>query len=359
VIFLCALVALLAASTAFAAKGPRDFFGVGPQTALTTQDIDRMGRGKVGTLRFQIFWAGRNTARGEYDWGPVDETVRDAARNNIRLLPFIFGTPDWVAKLDGRNCERSECWTYAPRGTEALAAWSSFLREAARRYGPDGTFWTQNPVLPKNPIRHWQIWNEQNSPSWYKPKPKVGGYADLLEAADRALGAVDPAADVIVGGLFYSPLQGTGSAMFSDDYLRRLYNIKGARKHFDAIAPHPYASRLRDVKFQVKVLRKEMRKAGDRKSSIWVTEVGWASGGPKHPLIKGRRGQADRLRGVYRLFLKKRRAWNIETVAWFSWRDDPNPSAGVCDWCPLSGLMTADLQPKPAWKEFVRFTGGS
>ena len=352
-----ALVALLLAPTAFA-KAPRDFFGVGPQTALTKEDLDRMGRGKVGTLRFQIFWAGQNPGPGQYEWGAVDQVVRDASRNNIRLLPFIYSTPEWVAKLDGRNCDGGECFAYAPQGAKALDAWKSFLRAAAQRYGPGGMFWALNPTLPKNPIRDWQIWNEQNSPSFYKPKPKIGAYADLVEASDKALGSVDPKADVVLGGLFYSPLGGERPAFFSDDYLRKLYDVKGAKRHFDGVGVHPYASQLSDVKFQAKVLRKEMQRAGDRRARMWVTEAGWASGGPKHPLNKGRRGQARQLKGLYRLFLKKRRAWNVETVAWYSWRDS-DAAQGLCEWCPFSGLMTANLSPKPAWKAFVKFTGGS
>ena len=33
--------------------------------------------------------------------------------------------------------------------------------------------------------------------------------------------------------------------------------------------------------------------------------------------------------------------------------------ASQCIWCPQSGLFTSALAPKPAWREFVRFTDGS
>ena len=357
-VFACAVVALLAAPASFA-KAPKNFFGVGPQTPLTKEDIDRMGQGKVGTLRFQIFWAGQNPEPGVYEWGAVDQIVRDASRNDIRLLPFIFSTPPWVAQLDGVNCEGGECLAYAPRGDQALDAWKSFLREAAQRYGPNGIYWILNPDVPKNPIRAWQIWNEQNSPSFYKPKPSVGGFANLLKAADRALGAVDPKAKVILGGMFLSPLGGEKPAFFSSDYLAKLYSVKGAKKHFDGVGAHPYASQLSKVKLQVKLLRKEMKKAGDRRTGMWVTEVGWASGGPPNPLNKGKKGQARQLTGLYELFLEKRRAWRIKTVDWYSWKDNSGADQGLCEWCPFSGLMTEDLTPKRAWKAFVEFTGGS
>ena len=357
--FACALIALLAASTAFAANAPKEFFGVVPQTPLAQEDIDRMGQGNVGTLRFQIFWAGQNPSPGVYDWGPVDQIVGDAARNGIRPLPFIYSTPEWVARLDGRNCDGAGCFGFAPQGPAALDAWQSFLGAAAERYGPHGTFWTLNPTVPKKPIRAWQIWNEQNSDTFYKPKPKVGAYADLVEASDRALAAVDPGADVVLGGMFLSPGGGEKPSLFAHDYLAKLYDVKGAKKRFDGVAAHPYASSLSKVELQVELLREAMKKAGDRKASMWVTEVGWASGGPSHPLNKGKAGQARQLKGLYKLFLKKRRAWNVETVTWYSWRDNPDRNQGLCVWCPFSGLMTKDLQPKRSWRQFVKFTGGS
>jgi hypothetical protein len=351
-------MASLAASTALA-KAPKDFFGVDPQAPLVKADLDRMGQGKVGTLRFEIFWAGQNPAPGVYEWGAVDQIVRDAARNDIRLVPFIFSTPPWVAKLDGRNCDGGECLAFAPQGQKALEAWKSFLREAVDRYGPNGGFWGLNPTVPKKPIRAWQIWNEQNSPSFYKPKPNVKAYERLLDAADKAIGSVDPRADVILGGMFGTPLGGRRPGISAWDYLGKLYDIRGAKRHFDGVAPHPYASQLSKVKAQVELLRAEMKKAGDSKTKLWVTEVGWASGGPPNPLNKGKRGQARRLTELYRFFLKKRRAWHVETVDWYSWRDNPNPNVGLCEWCPFSGLMTKDLNPKPSWKAFIKFTGGS
>ena len=41
-------------------------------------------------------------------------------------------------------------------------AWQKFLREAARRYGPEGEFWEDHTKLDYLPITHWEIWNEEN-----------------------------------------------------------------------------------------------------------------------------------------------------------------------------------------------------
>jgi hypothetical protein len=355
---LAALCALLLAASAEARKAPRSFFGVVPQAPIGTADLNRMGQGKVGTLRFEIFWAGANPAPGDFEFGAVDQIVADAARNNVDLLPFIYSTPQWVARLDGNNCSAERCLPFAPEGNQSRDAWKAFLRELVGRYGPNGDFWSLNPNLPENPIRAWQIWNEQNSPSFYRPKPNVGRYAKLLEASDKAIGSVDAKADVVMGGMFGTPLQGRKPAIAAWEFIERLYDIRGARKSFDAIAPHPYASSMKKVRAQMELIRNEIKKARDRGVKLYITELGWASGGPAHPLNKGTQGQAERLREAFNFFLAKRRAWNVETVTWYSWRDNPG-GGGLCEWCPRSGLLREDLSEKPAWRAFVKYTGGS
>jgi polysaccharide biosynthesis protein PslG len=362
-----ALGLLGAAAGVQAAPAPPSFFGVVPQTSLTTEDIDRMGQGKVGTLRFELFWAGVDptSAAGDYDWSGPDAIVRDAARNGIRPLPFIYSTPTWVAEqLDGFNCG-SQCAPFAPKSPAALEAWANFVRDAVRRYGPNGEFWTLNPTVPQLPIRAWQLLNEQNSPTFFKPKPKVKTYAKVLAAGHDAIVAEDPGAEIVLGGMFGTPLQGQKPAIAAWDYLEKLYKVKGAKKSFDGVAPHPYAAKFskpgsqRSVLGQVELFRDEIKDARDRSASLWFTELGWASGGPPNPLNRGEAGQAKRLKEAFKFLKRKRGPWNIETVDWYSWRDNSAAGKALCEWCPKSGLFSESLEPKPSWDAFTRFTGGS
>ncbi len=59
--------------------------------------------------------------------------------------------------------------------------WSTFLRDAVERYGPEGSFWEENPDLPFLPIRSWEIWNEENIVTFAQPRP------GRLRRADSAL----------------------------------------------------------------------------------------------------------------------------------------------------------------------------
>lgn len=355
-------VGVLGQATGASAGVPKSFYGVVPQSALTTADINRMGQGEVGTLRFELFWAGvdRTAASGDYDWSAPDAIVGAAARNGIRPLPFIYSTPTWVANgLDGFNCDDETCAPYAPKGDPARGAWATFLGDVVRRYGPNGEFWALNPTVPELPIRAWQLLNEQNSPSFYKPKPNVKAYAKVLAAGHDAIVAEDAGAQVVLGGMFGTPLGGRKPGIAAWDYLEKLYRVKGAKKSFEGVAAHPYAAQLSKVIAQINLFRDEMKDARDKRTGLWITEMGWASGGPPNPLNRGKAGQADRLKQAFKYFKKKRRKLKLQTVDWYSWRDNSNSGVGLCEWCPYSGLFTESLAPKPSWDAFTRFTGGS
>ncbi len=337
---------------------PRSFYGVAPQTGLTDVDLDRMGEGRVGTLRIFLPWGLIDpTEADDYVFGQFDHVVLGAARNGIDVLPFLFGTPNWVAQgLDGEPCEL-DCDRYAPRSDAALEAWGEFVGAAVDRYGPGGDLWDENPDVPERPIRVWQIWNEQNSPTFYEPQPDVAGYAKLLDAAREQIRTRDPGASVILGGMFGTPFAGERPAYSAWEYLRELYAIEGT-DGFDGIAAHPYAAHLDKVELQVEQIRDEIEAAGDDDASLWITEIGWASSGPDVPLNRGPEGQAQSLTAAFESFLELRDAWNIEAVTWFSWRDS---SETICDWCGGSGLFPEHTleEPKPAWEAFTAFTGGS
>jgi hypothetical protein len=341
------------------AQAPREFFGVVPQDLLTDEDLARMGQGKVGTIRFVIPWGALvpTKSNAEVNLSTIDPVVLGAAAHGIRVVPTIYGTPSWVAEgLDGYKCDPG-CGPFAPRSEAALAAWKDFVGQMVDRLGPGGSLWTGNPGVDAVPVRTWQIWNEQNSPTFYQPKVDPASYEHLVVAASEAIKERDPNAEVILGGMFGTPLKGQPPAISAPDFLRQLYAIDGARDAFDAVAAHPYAPRIQKIELQVQLLHDEITRAGDN-AGMWITEVGASSEVGKNPLLLGPEGQAEQLRTAFQFFLDQRRALDIEGVTWYSWRDTSDPNQ--CDWCPGSGLFEeASMTPKPAWAEFVSFTGGS
>jgi hypothetical protein len=342
------------------ATAPANFFGVVSQTPLAEQELTRMGQGKVGSLRVHLPWANIDPEpkAGDFDWGATDGVILAAAARGIEPQPFLFGTPRWVATdMDGEDACDPNCAIYAPRSPEALEAWGKFVGAAVERYGPEGKLWEENPDVDPVPVRAWQIWNEQNSPSFYQPKPDVEEYATMLKVAAEAIRKEDPEAQIVLGGMFGTPLGGERPAYAAYDYLKRLYE-DGADEYFDGVGVHPYGAHAQKIESQVDLMRDEVERAGDTDATTWITELGWASSGPDHPLNKGPQGQAEELTAAFDMLLEHRLEWNVEGVTWYAWRD--LPEEGTCAWCAGAGLFEAEeLEPKPAWDAFTAFTGGT
>jgi len=355
---------VLAAPTSAAAKPPDSFFGVVSQNRdLDTADFERMSRGHVGTVRIAMPWQeiDPGPAPNDLDWERFDDIVAAAARHRVRVLPTVYTVPIWVSLAE--NCGTQvygPCSITPPRTTYGLSLWRSFLAAAVARYGPDGSFWRGHPSVPHRPIRTWQIWNEQNSPGFFQPRPDPERYANLLRAASEAIRGRDEGAEIVIGGLFGYPLKGRDGGMRATEYLRELYAIPDIEAAFDGVAVHPYASRISGVEGQMRRINQVITQAGDEKATLWVTEIGWASDSSDQPLSRGRQGQATRLRQAFDLFLSKRRAMRIEAVLWYAWQDVPRRDA-ICKWCSRSGLFPLGSleNPKPAWDAFTAFTGGA
>ena len=222
------------------------------------------------------------------------------------------------------------CPPYAPTGSEALAAWGRFLAAAVDRYGPNGSFWALHPELPRLPIRAWQIWNEQNSPTFFRPRPNVRAYAELLAAAHDAIAARDPGARDRprrhVRHPARRPEAGDRRRGVPPPALPPARGGSGLRR----CRPAPLRRRGSTASSTRSACCATRSSAPATTRALWITELGWASGGlvpsarPRPPRPGGR------LRRAFRYFLERRRRMGIEAVAWYSWRDSaPAASAGA------------------------------
>jgi hypothetical protein len=365
---LAAIVALGAGAQRSEAKVPAEFFGMLSAAPLQPTDYELMEGDGVGMLRGHFYWPVLEPAPGAYEWEYFDPIVSAAATHGIRVFPTFYGTPSWVNLLSGHAGCGAGC---APDAESSRNAAARFLRAAAERYGPNGEFWRETgggcgipalcPIEPPAcgcanpmPVKAWQIWNEQNSPKYYKPTPDPREYATFLGSAANAIRSVDPTAQVVMGGMWGPPE--TDAVVPTVDYLKEFYRAPGAKDTFDAIAVHPYSPTLAGVRDQIKDVRRVMKQAGDGRTGVWVTELGWASSGPREEgLVKTRKGQARLLDKSYRLLIKKRRAWKIKSISWYTWRD-AGPGESDCAWCPKAGLRTRGGKLKPAGRKFRKVT---
>jgi hypothetical protein len=356
-------------------RAPAEFFGIGPQTPLTKKDAEYMKAGGIGVVRVAIAWSSVQPRRnGAYNWDGLDEAVGIAARAGLRVLPFFYATPHWVA---------STPTTLPVDSARARSAWAAFVTAAVRRYGPGGEFWREHsgrhppsgpvyepsgpeyapatsakpeaPIRPL-PIRTWQIWNEANF-FYFATPASPGRYARLLQIASPAIKAVDPGAKVILSGLFAKPTAAYPRGMKATVFLDRLYRVPGIKAAFDGIALHPYAVDTETLEEYVEAFHDVTIENHDR-VPLYVTEMGWGSQNDFQQVAfeQGVQGQVRQLRGAYTYLLENRRRLDLKQVYWFSWKD----IQGDCNFCDSVGLFHEGrgFRPKPAWHAFVALARG-
>jgi polysaccharide biosynthesis protein PslG len=343
-----ATLALLALpSTATAARVPPGFIGISPQNPANQSDYELMAESGIKSVRLPLYWIGvepSSPAVAPPNWSDFDSAVAIAAESGMRVFPFVWGTPNWVAAQPRIEPARS-AWK--------LRAWAGFLRRAVRRYGAHGAFWRQNPDLPYRPIRDWELWNEENIVS-YSSNSDPERFAQLLRVGGRAVHRADHSARVILGGLFGRPLQ-TPPNVGSGDFLNRVYQLPGAKQSFDGVALHPYVATAAAMRPQIRNLRRVMRANHDARTRLYVTELGWGSDSFQTRWERGLQGQARELNEAFAMLSRHRLSWRIGGVWWFSWADI---GPGGCQFCDSAGLLTVNREAKPSWYRFNAWTGG-
>jgi hypothetical protein len=338
--------------------GPSAFIGISPQTTLHRGDLRLMRRTGIGSLRFLIYWSQSEPAPGVFDWAPSDALMTLTSRYGFERLPVIWGSPSWVAPTPAGRCRFTAARCSALRlpvhSPAQRRAWSTFLQAVVARYGPSGTFWALHPELPRDPIRTWQIWNEENDHRY--AEASVRGYADLLRGSAPAIRSVDPGARIVLGGLYATPR--TKPSLDATTFLDRLYRHPGIRDLFDGVALHPYAADPSLMAADISALRAVMRRHGEGHQGLYITEFGWgsqtrAAGGDKFE--RGPVLQAEYLKRAWEILLANRRRWNLRAAYWFTWQDI---SAAVtpCDFCDSAGLLRLNGRPKPALHSFAQVT---
>ena len=155
-----------------------------------------------------IYWSQSEPAPGVFDWRATDAFLISTSRDGFERLPVIWGSPAWLARTGSDHrcrftADRCAALQMPVHSPAQRRAWSRFLRALVGRYGPAGTFWELHPELPRDPIRTWQIWNEENDHRF--AEASVRDYAALLRGSAPAIRSVDPDARIILGGLYATP----------------------------------------------------------------------------------------------------------------------------------------------------------
>src|SRR5215208_2644488 len=301
------LIALLLAMVGFSAGParaapaglPHDFFGVITLGYEPVAEMNREAANGVQSNRVLVNWAVIEPRRGAQDWTYYDNFIGNLAAAGLQGDPQLLAVPSWISP----HPNRPPIYTAFQR-----SQWKRFLTDLAGRYGEHGTFWAEHPTLPYMPLVSWEVWNEPNLVGFWDGRPSPRRYLSLLRLTASGLRKADPGARVAVAGTFPRPLARYGISLRR--FLDKLYAIRGARRAFDAVAIHPYGRRPKDVlgtAFQTRTL---MNRHHDRRTPLWITEIGWPTGGVgwgKSPFRATEPEQAKFLRTTFSRLLRARR----------------------------------------------------
>ena len=204
-------------------------------------------------LRCDVCWQYCATSSGIWSWGQIDNVFASAELRGIRLFPILRGTNPVT-------------------GGEAyndLDAWGEFVRQFTTRY--------------QGRLCAVEIWNEPDLSTFWTGTATQ--FATLVQRSYAAIKAIDPSITVVLGGVTAG---GT-------DFLSSLYS-NGVKNYCDAVAYHPYVwPHAPDEEWRtgnifsgytyhsfvrnINAVKSIMTSNGDGSKPLWLTQVGWPSGG--------------------------------------------------------------------------------
>ena len=212
----------------------------------------------LGTHWVRLFatWPDLEPERGVYaaNWiGNYEQTFRSLPAGT-KVVLAVVDTPRWETGSSDEHMPPANPDDYA-----------AFIGGLAQRFGA----W----------VSAYEIWNEEDSPSWWTGAPNPTAYAQLLQATYPVLKAADPSATVVLGGLTGNDYQ----------FLEGVYQA-GAKGSFDAVGVHtdtacnilsPYDflrgagnRMIPDSFLAYREVHAVMLANGDDKP-IWMTELSW------------------------------------------------------------------------------------
>jgi hypothetical protein len=342
---------------------PQGFVGVdvdgpmfGPDTPINfANQLKTMVSSGVQSVRVAFSWAAAQPYRTDADvpsdkkadftdvagvptsFQFTDMVVGDTARERMSVLPTVLYAPGWDA-IDNRN------GVDYPR---QAAPYAAYLTALIGRYGPKGSFWRQNPRIPKMPIRSWQIWNEPNL-AYYWKQPFASSYVSFLRVAHAAIKKSDPGAQVVLGAL-------TNTAWTS---LGQVYKVRGAKGLFDVVAVNGFTKIPANVMLFMRFVRHAMARFGDAAKPLMATEISWPSAKgktrAKYDFITTQAGQARNITTLLPLIGQQRLALHLSAFYWYTWMGQEDPNTGPFNFSGLLGFHNGAVTVKPALHAFTR-----
>jgi hypothetical protein len=318
------------------------------QPAARVAAYRSLRRAGVRAIRLDIVWAESERADGTFDFSRFDKEIELIRKGGLRVIGLLgYGHPRY-SRVGGAVESGPMPGGLPPFGIggaemfppEDPAPFARFARAAALHYGDE--------------VVAWEVWNEENL-GWrfWMPREDPAAYARLLCAASAALRAVDPATPVVFGGVFF-PAVADLPHMSGPTFLERAYDAEPKLgRCYDALGYHPYAYPFTAPELDVPIrgsvlsaadqMRAVLRRRGDPRKPLWITEVGW----PTHERAYGV-SEEKHAHYVARMQAASF-AQRIRVLNWYTYGDEADPSGGYNQEAHF-GFFRVDGSPKPAYQ---------
>jgi polysaccharide biosynthesis protein PslG len=319
------------------------------------ETITRLRSSGVQFSREDFTWETLEPEPGQPNWRTTDALMGASASQGLQIIPVILGSPSWVASA----------WNIGPTSPAGMAAYANFVRAVAARYGSRGTFWAQNPTIPRDPINYYDLWNEPYYPGDWANGPNPAGYAQMFKQAVIAAMPVDPNAKFLLEANTSSYTNGAPA------FLSAMFNaVPDLGSYAYGLSVHPYANNgwgpnyctrytpSRGVAqdwlstlYQVCRIEDERRildAHGASNVTLWITEIGWTT----TPGARNAVSETEQADDVHTLFAMLRGQWRgmVAGIQWYDYQDAPPSGQETPDGY---GLLRANGTAKPSWNAFT------
>ncbi|HUT57702.1 MAG TPA: hypothetical protein VNA25_07605 [Phycisphaerae bacterium] len=216
--------------------------------------------------------------------GPfTDDDMKMIVADNVEVLKTL-GLRD-MAGAAGNKKNRADY----DNDEAFIADYVKGIRAFLTRYGPEGTFFKDNPTLPKRPIKYIELWNEPNFqymiPDSNDRKSdeakREALYAKVMPAAHKAIKADWPAVQVVgfaAGGSSCGDLRFIKNVLAKDPQVAKSFDVLSTHPYVHGVPPEADCVRSwgsYSVAKSLDTIRKTLGAHKIAETPIWYTEVGW------------------------------------------------------------------------------------
>lgn len=286
----------------------------------------------VKLLRRDFIWGDIEPSKGNFVFDDYDAMVNDGLGYGAEFIGILTYAPAWAQTITGSD--------------------SSIVPEDFAR------FVSETVSHFSGRVRRWEVWNEPNLPSFWRPEPDPAAYGALLKAAYTAAKAADPSCTVAFGGINSEPFI-YGKTW---GFLAKVYEAHpDIGRYYDVMAFHPYTlvqssspeeeNRQGNIVRMIQSLKAIMAAHGDGRKPLWITELGWPAGpGPLFYTYPPNITYREQASWMVRSFLLAS-SQGVEALCWYTFIDGDGSAQPSSE--NYFGLVRYDRTSKDSFQAYA------